>query len=261
MVPSWTETLLACGAEVVGRTRYCVHPDDRVGPIAKVGGTKDIDWEKLRALDAELLLLDREENPVSMRDQSPIATLATHVERVGDVSRELVRIAEAIGAMDPSTERLRALATRWRGVCETARSSLPLARWSDLPGVTRWLVAPPEFISHSRLVYVIWRDPWMCVGRDTFIASVFESLGFDLARFGLGDDKGKYPAFALDEIPSDTVLLFSSEPFPFHRYADELSALGRPAALVDGESFSWFGVRSLAFLEAAQRGTTLSRNA
>ena len=63
MVPSWTETLISCGVEVVGRTRYCIHPTPVVKDIAVVGGTKNIDWKKVREIDADLLILDQEENP------------------------------------------------------------------------------------------------------------------------------------------------------------------------------------------------------
>jgi len=92
MVPSWTETLLECGCEVVGRTRFCIHPE-RVRDIPIVGGTKSIDWDKVGALNADLLLLDREENTRSMSVESPIEVFATHVTSVDDLAPELERLS------------------------------------------------------------------------------------------------------------------------------------------------------------------------
>jgi ABC-type Fe3+-hydroxamate transport system substrate-binding protein len=261
MVPSWTETLLACGIEVVGRTRFCVHPETaRAVPV--VGGTKDIDWKKIAELGPELLLLDREENPKSMAEEARargLAYLATHVTNVDSVARELNRIAAFLeasletragasaveAATDESAARcLRALANRWQAVTELPK--IPLAEWGSLPGVLEWLKKPTG--SPGAYAYFIWRRPWMTVGRDTFIASMLEQLG--LSPSLLMPDRGsKYPEISLEEIAPDTVLLFSSEPYPFGKSRDWLREISQPAALVDGESMSWFGSRSLEFLE------------
>ena len=96
MVPSWTETLLACGCEVVGRTRFCIHPAE-ARRIPVVGGTKTIDWNRVRALAPDLLLLDQEENPRAMHDESPIESFATHITSVRDVGPELDRLALRLG--------------------------------------------------------------------------------------------------------------------------------------------------------------------
>lgn len=87
----------------------------------------------------------------------------------------------------------------------------------------------------------------MTASANTFIGSVLKQLGFsDLA--GAADER--YPKFDLHELdPQNEVLLFSSEPYPFARRKRELADLGFACALVDGESFSWFGVRALKFLE------------
>ena len=88
MVPSWTETLLYAGIQVVGRTRYCIHPADKVAQIPIVGGTKDIKWDLVQDLQADLVLLDREENPLEMAESSPIPFLATHVSSLRELARE-----------------------------------------------------------------------------------------------------------------------------------------------------------------------------
>src|ERR1022692_4596445 len=89
MVPSWTETLIESGVNVVGRTRFCIHPKDQVKSIQAVGGTKDIDWDKVNGLKPNLVILDQEENPKSMADQCPFPILATHVTQISDVGRDL----------------------------------------------------------------------------------------------------------------------------------------------------------------------------
>lgn len=72
LVPSWNETLIECGLNVVGRSRYCIHPEDRVRDIPIVGGTKDIRWDRVREARPDLLVLDREENPEACEALDPL---------------------------------------------------------------------------------------------------------------------------------------------------------------------------------------------
>jgi hypothetical protein len=240
MVPSWTETLLEAGIEVVGRTEFCVHPADRVSEIPVVGGTKRVDWDKVARLDADLLLLDKEENPRSMADRSPIPVLATHVRSVGDLPRQLVELTGRVAHGHPP---LLALAERWQRI--VARP-VPAPRGLDeIPGVIEWFQRPTTAV--RRFVYLVWRDPWMAVGPGTFIGSVFAHLGFGDAHLR---QARPYPVVDLDGLdPQRTLLLFSTEPYPFARHRGLMAGCGFPAALVDGEAYSWFGLRTLRFLE------------
>ena len=243
MVPSWTETLLDCGCDVVGRTRFCIHPE-HARDIPVVGGTKTIDWRKVRALEPDLLLLDREENPRAMAEESPVEVFATHVTTVTDLPLELERLAVRLG-----TAALRDVAARWYRVATSSECSL--SAWHDLPGVIEWL-RPPASQAVGSFAYLIWRDPWMAIGPGTFIASMLAAVGLPLAHMfprEAGEGNPRYPVIDPATLPIDTVLLASSEPYPFHRKREALLDLGRPGAIVDGESFSWFGVRSLSFLE------------
>lgn len=246
MVPSWTETLLACGCDVVGRTRFCIHPvAARWIPV--VGGTKTIDWSRVSALKPDLLLLDQEENPRAMHEESPIDVFTTHITSVRDVAAEIDRLALRLG---DGAGSLRDVAARWSRVATV--TTQPLKAWRDLPGVIEWL-RPPEDPSVGPVTYLIWRDPWMAIGPGTFIASILEAVGVPPANLvpTVAETAGaKYPTLDPDLLPRDTVLLASSEPYPFHRKREALLALDRPVALVDGESFSWFGLRSLSFLES-----------
>ncbi len=123
LVPSWTETLIECGVNVVGRTRFCIHPKNRSKEISVVGGTKDIDWGKVLALKADLLLLDQEENLLWMKEQSPIPVHVSHVQGVESMNLEMVRLGELFP--EQRTEFL-AVKERWDKVAQKS----PLVSWS-----------------------------------------------------------------------------------------------------------------------------------
>lgn len=248
LVPSWTETLMEAGVEVVGRSRYCVHPADRVGAVPVVGGTKDVDWEAVDSARPGVVLLDKEENPRWMAEQSRWEVLATHVQSVDDAGVWM----EAMGAR-LDAPGLVEMAERWRAVvgalraramvCDGAR--IPGGIPGGVPGVVRWVRRPVGVV--ERVVYVIWQRPWMSVGRGTFIGSMLELLGcgellpaFDEA----------YPEVDLESFdPARTLVLASSEPFPFAERPEALEALPHACAIVDGAAYSWFGVRALRFVE------------
>jgi iron complex transport system substrate-binding protein len=242
LVPSWTETLVESGVNVVGRTRFCVHPAPRVKEIPALGGTKDLDLAKLVALRPDLLLLDREENLPWMADAPKGWRVhASHVRSADDVPRELEELSAILG-----NARLAELAREWRRELETP--AYPRDHVSQLPGVLEWLKRPEREPEH--LLYLIWRGPWMAVSRDTFVGSMLTQVGFGgrLPPF-----TEKYPKVDLENFdPARTLLLFSSEPYPFGKKKQELVGLDFPAALVDGEAYSWFGVRSLRFLQGAR---------
>lgn len=244
LVPSWTETLLEAGVNVVGRTRFCIHPSDKVASIPVVGGTKRVDWTKVTQLVPDLLVLDREENPRSLADQSPVAWIATHVTSVWDVDGELRSLHGHL-----AQPGLLALANRWRRICERLTGESKTPDWLELPGVTEWIRKPGPAV--DRFLYVIWKDPWKAAGARTFISSVFDLLGYGPRRLQLEE---KYPDIRLQDLdPARTLLLFSSEPYPFHRRRNVIEALPFPSAVVDGKKFSWFGVRTLRFLEQCAR--------
>lgn len=237
MVPSWTETLLCAGVDVVGRTRFCLHPQHKIANIVNVGGTKDISWDKVRNLHADFLLLDREENTKEMAHNSPIENLVSHIRKVDDIPPFLQVLSERL-----QNTTLLDYSKRWAKIakCKNATRSL-----SEIPCIQEWLTPLKETCEH--FVYLIWRDPWMCVSSNTFIGSVFAHLG--LGEYHWGNDE-KYPQIDLNSFDREkTLLLCATEPYPFHRKKDELQDLGFSCAIVNGEPYSWFGYRSLLFLE------------
>jgi len=242
MVPSWTETLLEAGVEVVGRTGFCIEPPEKVKNIPVVGGTKNINWKKVQDLHADLLLLDQEENTKAMAENSPIPYFATHIQSVSDMPNSLKRLSEKL-----ENENLQTLSLQWeKTLADLSSQNLKMAQdFSDLPGVMEWWRKPEDSI--EQVLYLIWREPWMAVSPNTFIGSVLETIG--LGGY-LPDFAEKYPKIELESFdPSKTLLLFSSEPYDFARCRHRVEPLGYPCALVDGAQFSWFGVRSLAFLQ------------
>jgi iron complex transport system substrate-binding protein len=240
LVPSMTETLLFAGVQVVGRSRYCIHPEAQVAGIPKVGGTKDWDWPAIQALQPDLVILDQEENPKFMSEQREIPFFATHITSLDNVAPALTALAERLSA-----PRLRELSARWRRVALWPG----LAPWQpgqELPGVLNWGRHPHQEI--QQVLYMIWRNPWMTVSHDTFIGSVLQKCGISVPSFAT-----RYPQIELESYPREqTLLLFSSEPYPFGKHQQRLREIANPYALVNGEMFSWFGLRSLQFLEELQ---------
>lgn len=245
LVPSLTETLLAAGVNVVGRTRFCIHPAADIAAIPVVGGTKEVNWDTVAELDADLVVFDREENTREMADACPLPWLATHITSPQSAGTELARLAECLDSV-----ALAQLANEWQTI-----SSSPVGTntaLQQLPGIEH--LVGDQSGPFRRIEYMIWRDPWMSAGSDTFIHEMLKRVGVaDL----LVQTEVKYPELAEHELPrADTYYLFSTEPFPFARYRDELASSGFNGAIVDGEFYSWFGIRSLRLLQQWMSETT-----
>lgn len=234
LVPSLTETLLWAGVELVGRTAFCIHPKESVGKIPVVGGTKKVDWEKLSE-KPDLVIFDKEENLKEMADDCPFDWCATHVSDLKSLKEELDSLAKKL-----SNDKLSELSNLCEKIINT---EVKLKRdLSDFPGVIQRNVS---FGKQSKACYLIWKKPYMTVSKSTFIFSVLEKLGY--GSF-FNDYKDNYPS--LEELPSeDVALLLSSEPYPFEKDWKEYESSSHPAVIVDGELFSWFGLRSIRFLE------------
>lgn len=238
LVPSWTETLVKSGAKVVGRTRYCIHPKEELQNIPMLGGTKSIGWGDVESLKPDLVLMDKEENTLEMAESCPYPVFATHIRSIEDLPEALSALSQHCGV------DLSELSLRWQKVLDTKPTDA--ARTPPVPGQIEWLSGDASQ-PMEKLVYVIWRKPWMAVGETCFIWSVMKKLGLDC----YAPAKGAYPEFNFEELSSkECSFLFSSEPYPFHKKRTSLSLENnQKAALVDGELYSWFGIRSLSFLE------------
>jgi len=237
LVPSLTETLIDCGVNVVGRTRFCIHPDEAVTSIPVVGGTKDVNWALCEPLRPDLVVMDKEENTLPMAESCPFKLHATHITSVDAIGDEIIGLSRVL-----ESQWLRALGSEWQ---ELARAPDLVFRGFDQIPAILWPIGSAKS-RFKRIEYMIWRNPWMAVGQQTFIGSVLKKVG--LAEF-LPDYEKPYPELDATTLPDpDTYYLFSSEPYPFGRHVDALSQAGFNGALVDGEFYSWFGSRSFRLL-------------
>ena len=223
LVPSITELLfyLGLGSCIVGRTKFCIHPKECVDQVTKIGGTKKIRIDVIRTLKPDLIIANKEEN-----EAEQIRTLANEfnilLTHVKDYEGALAMIAR-IGKITSTLEE----ANRLMSEIENKFTSLEKANKS--------------------CIYLIWRDPYMTVGGDTYIHSMLEKCGF---KNLLGQEM-RYPVITLErikELQPDEVFL-SSEPYPFQASHVESLIDALPASkvrLVDGEMWSWYGNRMLA---------------
>ena len=226
LVPSSTETLCELGLadRLVGRTRFCVHPAQILQDIPKVGGTKDVDPDRVRALEPDLIVGNCEENSREIFEAlAGIAPLyAAFPKTVDDATADLQRLGELVGVQDAA----RAWLTRIQQARIALRAESP---------------APLRF------AYLIWRDPWMTISGDTFISGMLSEAGLVNAFEAHTDRFPTTTPAQLRDLDLDLVLL-SSEPFPFRaRHARELQAADvRPRfgiVAADGEMLSWHGTR------------------
>lgn len=232
-VPSWTETLIASGVEVVGRTRFCIHPEQTVKSIPVVGGTKSILIDQVLALKPDLVIFDKEENNKEMHQlclDRGLNCFATHVIDLKSCGQELLQLAQIL-----KNEQLLVWGKAYLGL-----QPLSLKHFQKC-------VLEGSFETSASYSYVIWKNPYMRVSPNTFIGDVLKLFGIKLE---IGEIK--YPEISELELKK-TFCLFSSEPFPFAKYYAELKAEGYHGVLVDGESLSWYGLRTLKFLQSPEQ--------
>ncbi|MFV8825935.1 helical backbone metal receptor [Thauera sp. WH-2] len=232
LVPSLTELLfdLGLGDQLVGRTGFCVHPRDALRTVPKVGGTKDVRIERVRALSPTHVLVNMDENR-------------------RETVEELAAFVPNIIVTHPGTplDNL-ALFHLLGGVFGAERAALQLGE--DLRAALAEASALRTEVPDEAVLYLIWREPWMTVARDTYIAATLAAVGWHTLPEVAGGETGaaRYPAFTWDApwlLGVERVLL-STEPYRFRdAHIGEVAGLaGRPAALVDGEMVSWYGSRA-----------------
>lgn len=236
LVPSITEMLCDFGlaGQLVGRTGFCIHPSEVVAGIPKVGGTKDVNIDKIRKLAPTHLVVNIDEN-----EQPTVAQLAEFIPHIVVTHPLAPRDNLALAAL------LGGVFCRSR---EAAEWSADFEReYARLQALQAQSAAPPR-----TMLYCIWQDPWMSVSRDTYIARMLAEIGWQVPQLGAL----RYPEFSwtpelLAQI--DGVLL-SSEPYRFSEAHAAVLAqqIGKPVQLVDGEMLSWYGSRALQGLRYLQ---------
>lgn len=226
LVPSLTELLCELGLRdrLVGRTGFCIHPRAALRDVPKVGGTKDVNVERIRELAPTHLVVNVDENEKPTVDALAAFVPDIVVTHPVEVEDNLALI-ERFGALFDC----RAAAVRLAERFAAALAGLRGCRFRRLP-----------------VVYLIWKDPWMTVGADTFIAKMLAEAGM-VALSPPAD--ARYPVVTLDWIRASgaAAVLLSSEPYRFGPgHAAELAAgLGLPCLTIDGEMTSWYGSRAI----------------
>lgn len=235
LVPSITELLCELGLAkyMVARTGFCIHPKELVCDIPKVGGTKDVNVEKLRKLAPTHLIVNIDENEKPTVDL--LAQFIPHVVVTHPVCpQDNLAMYRLLGAIFQVSQRAEQL-------CAALEANL-LQIQPDPQG--------------KRVLYCIWKDPWMTVSRDTYIAQMLALRGWQQWQsVPSGTDKSelkRYPTFEWNDELLDTIdiVLLSTEPYSFTQtHAAELQQqIRKPVILVDGEMLSWYGSRAVAGL-------------
>ncbi|MFZ6735224.1 helical backbone metal receptor [Undibacterium sp. Ji42W] len=235
LVPSITELVCELGLSpyLVGRTGFCIHPNSVVQTIPKIGGTKDVNIEKIRKLVPTHLIVNIDEN-----EKPTVEALAEFIPHVivthPLVPRDNLALYQLLGGIFGVEERAQELCAQF----EAAYAAVDHAP-----------------VSPQHVIYCIWQDPWMTVSRDTYIAAMLALIGWQ--TWSPPNCILRYPGFqwaSAMQHPIDRILL-STEPYRFtERHVDaQEKQLGLPVQLVDGEMLSWYGSRAIAGLHYLKR--------
>lgn len=227
LVPSQTELLhaLGLGTEVAGITKFCIHPVEWFRSKTRVGGTKQINFEKIAALQPDLIIANKEEN-----EQAQIEMLMQdYPVWISDIKTlpDAYAMIRSVGEMTGCAEKANAIAEEISERFENFRK-----RTAHFP--------------KRKTAYFIWKNPWMAAGGDTFIDHLLRECGME----NVFSDKGRYPEVTLEELSEKRpeLVLLSSEPYPFkEKHIEEIRSVLPEATIrtVDGELFSWYGSRLL----------------
>jgi iron complex transport system substrate-binding protein len=226
LVPSQTELFFDLGLEdkIVGITKFCVHPYHLRSTKEKVGGTKKVHLEKIRLLQPDIIICNKEENTEeiveSLRGIAPvwtsnIITIQDSLDMIGEFGRIF---------------SVRTQAQQW------------------IDKITFGLADLKEYMKDKKQLkaaYLIWKNPYMAAGEDTFINEMMKLNNFT----NIYEGRGRYPEIIIQKmrIQGDPdVVLLSSEPYPFKE--EDAFEVGRfthhaKTVFVDGEMFSWYGSR------------------
>jgi ABC-type Fe3+-hydroxamate transport system substrate-binding protein len=231
LVPSLTELLcdLGLAEQLVGRTGFCIHPRETLRRIPKIGGTKDVKIDAVRALTPTHLIADIDENRreqvEAMMDFVPHVVVA-HPRRVDD-NLDLYALLGGIFRRPASADFLRESFVAARAALAAAVAQQP----------------------RENVLYPIWREPWMTVSRDTYIASMLAAAGWDTLPT---EASTRFPSFEWDApwLAEVARVLLPSEPYAFGERdeAEVARRTGKPVWRVDGEMISWYGSRAIAGL-------------
>lgn len=223
LAPALTDTMygLELEEEIVGRTRFCIHPHDKVNKALNIGGTKEIKLDRIHQLKPDLIIAEKEENTKEIVEELEqhypiyvfeVQTVADAFQMMSDLGKVTDRVKQA-QQLSQDIEVL----------------------FKDLPRA-----------QGKRIAYVIWKRPYMVVGKHTYIQSLLETMSFinPFTQF-----EGRYPEVTVHDLKAADLdyLFLATEPYPFRKKDIEPMARLLPDVqpiIVDGEMF-WYGVKML----------------
>ncbi|WP_341904621.1 helical backbone metal receptor [Fluviicola taffensis] len=218
LVPSQTELLVDLGLKerLVGITKFCVHPKELRKEIQLVGGTKNVKIKLVESLNPDLIIGNKEENNQADIEglEENLPTWMSDIFNLEDALEMIEQVGEITGTQEKAAEI----------ISEIQKNFLNL---KPLEG-------------NKCVLYLIWKNPYIAAGTNTFIDSMLNRLGLKNAM-----DEPRYPEVDLKQVNPDFIFL-SSEPFPFkEKHIEELQIQfpNSQVILVDGEFFSWYGSR------------------
>jgi ABC-type Fe3+-hydroxamate transport system substrate-binding protein len=226
IVPSQTELLfdLGLGEEVIGITKFCIHPDEWFRNKTRIGGTKTLNLEKIRQLKPDLIIANKEENTKEqveeLAKEFPVWT--SNIQTLDEALDMIQSVGNIVGKNEKAIELV-------QQIC---------AKFDDLKKINSNPAKP-------KAAYLIWKDPYLSVGGDSFINDMMKYAGFE----NVFQTLKRYPEIQLEDLKNNCdVVLLSSEPFPFaQKHLTEIQEMvsNVKIILVDGEMFSWYGSRLL----------------
>ena len=218
LVPSITESLFDFGLteiEVVGRTKFCIHPQTLITNVPVIGGTKNLNLDKIKSLKPDLIIANKEENEKLQIEElgKYFEIWLTNIENLQDNQNFLTELGTLLNK---------------QGLALNFNEKINVIFDSS------------KELAPKKVAYLIWKNPYMTVGSDTFIHEIIEKLGFT----NLFEDSKRYPEISVNQMKEAEYVFLSSEPFPFQqKHIDELQKElpDSKIILVDGEAFSWYG--------------------
>jgi ABC-type Fe3+-hydroxamate transport system substrate-binding protein len=221
LVPSITELLFDLGLDqqLVGCTKFCIHPSPKTNGLKKIGGTKNIDIRSVMEMNPDLVIGNKEENTIG--DITTLSSIATVWMSDVNTVTDAIDMIEQLGAITGTRSKAAAITSEIKIAFEAQ--------------------ATTEKID---VVYLIWNNPYMAAASDTFIDSMLDCAGFN----NLLRNQSRYPEITIEELVQmqPKVLMLSSEPYPFKQKHAEAFNQWLPhtrTIVVDGTFFSWYGSR------------------
>lgn len=224
LVPSITELLVDLGLRehIVGVTKFCIHPENLRREKTIVGGTKQVHFDKIKSLEPDIILCNKEENTQEMvAELEKIAPVwVSDITSVADCCDMILSLGELFFKQERAIKISQQIQT-------------------ELDKFTNSIKKKPGL----NVAYLIWKNPYMVAGKDTFINALLELNNFK--NIFLEKDE-RYPEVNLKELSKADLILLSSEPYPFKKkHISEIRVVlkNKKILLVDGEYFSWYGSR------------------